>query len=297
MATIVFGGAMSHSPMMNLPIPKNHDQVERFKAAVSQLGSRLHEVNLDALVIFGPDHFRALFYDLMPAFVIGIDHLSGWGDWNTPTGPFSSSPDLARHILSTTLAAGFDPAFSHDLKVDHGITQPLQLLELTRLPLVPIIVNSAGVPLPTPRRCHDFGVAVGRSIASFPGNLRVAIVASGGLSHDPLAPSPENTLHGRTNGFASNRERETILMKNADTLQSRINREWDRSVLDHFERGNVAKFASQMTTESIFEAGGKGAQEVRTWIAMAGALGDPTMRVLSYEPIEALITGMGVIAT
>src|SRR2546421_6010496 len=112
MAKIVFGGAMSHSPMMNLPIPKGRDQVERFKNAVQELASRLRAAEPDVLVLFGPDHFRALFYDLMPAFTIGIDRIAGWGDWNTPTGPFVSQPELANHILHTCLAQDFDAAFS-----------------------------------------------------------------------------------------------------------------------------------------------------------------------------------------
>jgi 2,3-dihydroxyphenylpropionate 1,2-dioxygenase len=233
----------------------------------------------------------------MPAFVVGVEGISGWGDWDTPTGPFPAHPQLANHIVQTTLSENFDAAFSRELKVDHGITQPLQLMDLTRTPLVPIIVNAAGSPLPTPERCYRFGAAVGRAILSFPVDLRVAILASGGLSHDPPSPSDHNALHGRTNGFASDRERETKLMRMADKLESRINPKWDHDVLDHFELGTVAKLAAEMTTESILEAAGRGGQEIRTWIAMAGAIGNRPMRVLCYEPIDALITGMGVICT
>ena len=283
--------------MMNLPIPKDHDRVERFRVAVAQLASRLREAKPDVLVIFGPDHFRTLFYDLMPAFTLGRDRVSGWGDWNTPVGPFLSSSSLADHIVQTCLAHDVDITFSYDLKVDHGVTQPLQLMELTDLPIVPIIVNSAGVPLPHLRRCHQLGKIVRAAIGSFEPDLRVAIIASGGLSHDPPMPSAENTLHGRTNGFAESRERETKLMNMADKLQSRINVDWDRYVLSQFVEGQAAKLAAEMTQESIFAAAGNGGQEIRTWIAMAGALADSPMCVLGYEPIDALITGMGVIAT
>jgi 2,3-dihydroxyphenylpropionate 1,2-dioxygenase len=261
------------------------------------MSSRLRAAQADTLVVFGPDHFRALFYDLMPAFTIAVERVEGWGDWNTPVGPFRTSPGLAKHILDATLAEGFDPAFSYELKVDHGITQPLQLMKLTNIPIVPIVINSAGVPLPTPARCYSFGAAVGRAIASFPSNLKIAVVASGGLSHDPPAPSLENAIHGRTNGFAASREREKKLIQNADTLKSRINTTWDLNVLKHFESGNAAKLADELTTDSILEAAGNGAQEIRTWIAMAGALGKVEMHTLCYQPIDALITGMGAIAT
>jgi 2,3-dihydroxyphenylpropionate 1,2-dioxygenase len=295
-ATVVSCGAISHSPMMNYPIDRDHDRVDRFRTAAGEMSRRIREAKPDALVVFGPDHFRTLFYDLMPSFVIGIGSVSGWGDWNTPVGPFQTDGALANHILQSTRSAGFDLSFSQEIKVDHGVTQPLQLLELTDIPFVPVLVNAAGPPLPSPSRCHALGQAVGLAITSFPKNIRIAILASGGLSHDPPAPSPENALHGRSNGFASSREREIRLMKNIDTLKARINPEWDRRVLDHFAHGEGALLAQNLTTESIFDAAGNGGQEIRTWIAAAGAIRDQPMNTLFYEPIDALVTGMGVIA-
>jgi 2,3-dihydroxyphenylpropionate 1,2-dioxygenase len=298
MATIVFTGAMSHSPMMNFPVDKEFDreQIQRFKAAVTEMGNRLRQNRPDTIVIFGPDHFRALFTDLMPSFVIGTGEMRGFGDWNTPVGPFRTNPALANHLVDETLKSGFDPAFSREIKVDHGITQPLQLLDLDAS-IVPVLFNAAAPPLPTPERCHQFGTAVARAIKNFPGDLRVAIIASGGLSHDPPAPSSENALHGRTNGFAASRERETRLMNNVAALKARINPPWDRRILDHFCRGSVLSISRQLTTESIFADAGNGGQEIRTWIAAAGAAGDHPMNLLCYEPIDTLVTGMGVVVT
>jgi 2,3-dihydroxyphenylpropionate 1,2-dioxygenase len=259
------------------------------------MGGRLRAAKPDAIVLFGPDHFRTLFYDLMPAFTVGLEGISGWGDWNTPEGPFPASIAFAECIVNALLADGFEPAFSHELKVDHGITQPLQLMKLEDMPLVPIVVNAIAPPLPTPARCHAFGAAVGRAIRKAPQSLRVAVLASGGLSHDPPKPSWENCLYGRTNGFAASREREARLMSNASVLQARISPEWDRMVLDHFIGGEVTTLAGMLTTESIFEAAGNGGQEIRTWFAALGALGDARMNLLYYEPIDELIAGMGVI--
>jgi 2,3-dihydroxyphenylpropionate 1,2-dioxygenase len=295
MATVVFCGAISHSPMMNYPIDRDHDRVDRFRKAAAEMSRRIQDAGTEAIVMFGPDHFRTLFYDLMPSFVIGVGDVSGWGDWNTPAGPFETHPALAAHILQTTREAGFDAALSQEIRVDHGITQPLQLMELTDIPVVPILVNAAAPPLPLPSRCHAFGIAVGRAITSFPKDVRIAILASGGLSHDPPAPSRENALHGRSNGFASSREREYRLINNVDTLKARINTEWDRRVLDQFARGKAASLAQELTTEGIFDAAGNGGQEVRTWIAAAATIGDQPMEILFYEPIDVLVTGMGVI--
>ncbi len=297
MANIVFGAALSHSPLMNFPVKQDAGQIATFQAAVLAVRERLAASKPDVLVVFGPDHFRTLFYDLMPAFAIGIGNVGGWGDWDTPTGPFETHPALAKHILENLLADGFEPSFSKDIKVDHGVTQPLQLLNAESLPIVPILVNAAAPPLPSVPRCHAFGTAVGKAIDGFSEDIRIGLLASGGLSHDPPAPSDENAIHGRTNGFAANRDRETTLMRKVDSLQARINADWDRRILHHFSNGTVKALSANLTTESIFNAAGNGGQEVRTWVALAGALADARMRVVCYEPIEALITGMGVVTT
>src|SRR5205814_9802795 len=118
----------------------------RFTSALQEVRRRLEAAKPDVLVIFGPDHFRTLFYDLMPAFVIGIGSVEGWGDWDTPRGPFITHPVFAKYILDNVLRDGFEPAFSRDLKIDHGVTQPLQLLNATPTAIVPILINAAGPP-------------------------------------------------------------------------------------------------------------------------------------------------------
>jgi hypothetical protein len=52
------------------------------------------------------------------------------------------------------------------------------------IPTLPIMLNTYYPPnRPTPSRCHQIGELLGRVISAFPQQLRVAIVASGGLSH------------------------------------------------------------------------------------------------------------------
>lgn len=304
MAEIVLGGALSHSPLINMKPEQDRELIGRFEDGVAELSRRVREVEPDVVLVFGPDHFRSLFYDLMPAFVMGLGKLVGWGDWDSPVGPFETHRPLAKHILASVMEAGFEPTFSYDLKVDHGITQPLEMLDLQGLPLVPVLINAAGPPLPTPRRCFDLGAAVADAVACFPGDARVVVLGSGGLSHDPPTPDPESTdeatvaraVHGRTSGFAESRERETKLLEHIDDLAARINPEWDRRILDRFARGEAEALSSELDTDGIYQAAGNGGQEIRTWFAVAGALGDPEMDVLAYEPIPALVTGMGVVA-
>jgi aromatic ring-opening dioxygenase catalytic subunit (LigB family) len=52
------------------------------------------------------------------------------------------------------------------------------------VPMVPVIINTLYPPnQPTARRCYQLGRAVRAAIESFPGNQRIAVIGSGGLSH------------------------------------------------------------------------------------------------------------------
>lgn len=52
-----------------------------------------------------------------------------------------------------------------------------------RVPVVPMTINVVLYPLPTPARCWALGEAVGTAIKSYPKDLRVAVIGTGGLSH------------------------------------------------------------------------------------------------------------------
>ena len=50
--------------------------------------------------------------------------------------------------------------------------------------MIPVMVNTYYPPnQPTPKRCYAFGRAVRRAIESWDSDKRVAVMASGGLSH------------------------------------------------------------------------------------------------------------------
>ncbi len=102
--------------------------------------------------------------------------------------------ELALHLIRATGEAGFDAGASKELPagrygnhgIPHGWGFVLQqvLGGESELPIVPVFVNTFWQPNPpSARRCYEFGVALGDAIRSFPADLRVGVVASGGLSH------------------------------------------------------------------------------------------------------------------
>jgi hypothetical protein len=104
---------------------------------------------------------------------------------------FATKPELARAFIDRLIEAGFDVAIGnavpepYDLGFGHafGFVE-MRLLGGRPVPIVPVILNTYYPPnQPTPARCYDLGKALRAAIEAFEPDLRVAIVASGGLSH------------------------------------------------------------------------------------------------------------------
>jgi hypothetical protein len=132
-------------------------------------------------------HFTNFFLENFPQLYIGLGERN-WG----PTEAWlpidkawvPGHPGLGDHIARSTLQAGFDPAFSHQLELDHGVMTVYHELDPElQLPLVPIVQNCAVHPMMPLRRCYEFGVALGDAIRSYDGLDRVALAGAGGLSH------------------------------------------------------------------------------------------------------------------
>jgi hypothetical protein len=172
-------------------------------------------------------------------------------------------PGLAGHITRSLLNSGFDPAFSHQLELDHGVMTVYHELDPElQLPLVPIVQNCAVHPMMPLRRCYAFGVALGEAIRSYVGLDRVALVGAVGLSHFIGVPRVGD-----------------------------IDEEFDRWFLDVLERGDMDAVLD--LPDSELELAGNGAHEIRSWLAVAGALAPARGVTMSYEPIYPWITGMG----
>ena len=101
--------------------------------------------------------------------------------------------DLAAHMVHQSVQDDFDVTALGEQPADGGVLRQLghsygfiyrRVLHSRPIPLIPILVNTYYPPnQPTPKRCIDFGRALGRAIKSWKGHERVAVVASGGVSH------------------------------------------------------------------------------------------------------------------
>jgi 2,3-dihydroxyphenylpropionate 1,2-dioxygenase len=305
MSDLVAVGALSHSPLLNgatagKTLPAG---VGAFGDAARALGRRLLDARPDVLLVIGPDHFRSLFYANMPAFLLGTGTVRGYGDWGTRAGELPSLPAFARALHRGLLARDFDVSCSYDAEIDHGLTQPLDLCAIpASLPVVPLIVNANAPPRPSVRRCFALGAALRDAIAAHPMPLRVAALASGGLSHTPpgadidraTGPARERLIHGAATVRADEAGRVAGILASVATLARGINEAWDRRLLARLGAGDGASVAAELDDEAIDAEGGNGGHEVRTWFVAAGLAGGAPLETLAYAPVPELITGMGV---
>ncbi len=307
MAQVIGNISLSHSPLWNLkPDPQAGESGAEFVASVERARTIVERLSPDAIVIFGPDHARGVFYDLLPAFAIGIERVQGVGDYFTPNGELPIASELAKDIFFGTTQRGFDPALSLDMRIDHGLTQVYsRLVPKLDIPIIPIIVNSGCSPLPSFARSFSFGQAVGDAIRASASKARVLVIGSGGMSHWPASIDAfdesiteewrEFLVHGRAqvDEKEAGRQAKAVALSNGEAT-GQIAEEWDRDCLARILKDpSVLGF---LDGEDVEEVAGPGAGELRTWAAAAGAWAGP-IAWTGYEPVPSWITGMGIISS
>jgi aromatic ring-opening dioxygenase catalytic subunit (LigB family) len=267
MGNIAFSAAMSHAPGITaFPDAPPKDQRERFFSAVKTTRDTLSAAKLDALIVIAPDHFTNFFNDNMPAFCVGLNetYVGPSEDWiRIDRRNIPGAPNLAREILDSAFASGIEPAFSETLRLEHSAMVPLSLLTPDMdVPIVWVVLNCQVPPLPSFRRCYEFGQAIRKTIEKR--SERIGLLATGGLSHAPGAAEMDQ-----------------------------LDEPFDREFLALVERKDVEGILA-LPNHRIDEAG-FGTWEVRQWLVLMGAVPERKGHVLAYEPIKEWDTGCAVV--
>lgn len=184
MGEIVAAMATVHAPQL-ITRPPNEDQaqLDASIAAMRRLGKVLDETKPDALVIIGLDHLETFFLDATPTFAMVVGEWAR-AEYATVRRRLSIHQPLARTLLNGLVARGFDITYAQDALLGHAFASPFEYVHEGRdIPVIPMFVNVYLPPMPTPRRCAELGRALAAIIHARP--ERVAIMASGGMSHYP----------------------------------------------------------------------------------------------------------------
>lgn len=173
--------------------------------ALAVLKETLYRTSPDVVVIVGDDQHENLLDDNMPVFCVyrgssveAVDRSDRRSvAWKAAEEDgrvldlksFTCAPQLADHLIHYLIDEGFDLASSNQLRPQIGLGHAFknvysQVMHDGRFPIVPFMVNTFFPPnQPTPRRCYSLGQALRNAIEAWDGDKRVAVVASGGLSH------------------------------------------------------------------------------------------------------------------
>jgi protocatechuate 4,5-dioxygenase beta chain len=275
MAEIVATIALSHAPGLTGWLDKAPPaQQESLRRGFGELGRILRATRPDVIIGFANDHVLNLPLDSAIDFCVGT--AAGWRgpapwfqDWvNVPPYAVAGHPELARTLVREAGRRGVALAFRDELLFDDNWSVPLLYLTPDYdIPLVPIHMNCIVPPVPTPERCYAVGSAVADIVRTCrPAGERVAIMGTGGLSHDPGGPK-----------------------------YFYVDEAFDRWFLAILAEGRPDKVLREVTLERLAAAGDGGTTELLAWIAAMGAVGDRRARTICYEPAVELRCGMGCI--
>ena len=274
MARIVGGISTSHVPLIGKAIAEGR-QAEPywrpFFAGYEPVHEWLAKVRPDVLVMIYNDHGLNFFLDKLPTFAVGAaaeyrNADEGWGLKLFP--PFPGDQDLSWHLIESLIADEFDITTCQEMLVDHAFAIPMALMwpNTRHWPVrtVPVCINTVQHPLPSPARCYKLGQAIGRAIASYPSDVRVLVVGTGGMSHQ---------LDGQRAGF--------------------INSEFDQLCFEKLTRDPQA--LTRYSVRQLVELAGTQGVEILMWLAARGALSSSVAEVHRNYHIPISNTASGLL--
>lgn len=268
--SVVFAGACSHAPGITGRAERAEAETrdaetrDAFYAAFDRMREALEAAQPDVLIVIAAEHFANFFMDNMPAICMGMaEHYEGPIEDEAWLGikhrRVSGDAALAERLIKSIMQ-DIDLAYAQEWKFDHGIMVPLHFLSpRDDLTVIPVNINCQGPPLIPLHRCYAFGRALRRACDRQP--ERIAIVATGGISHWPATPD-----------------------------SGTINEAWDREFLDHFVNNRREELLAY-SDEDIYKQAGQGGFEIRTFIALAGATEGARGEVWFYAPIPIFAVG------
>jgi 2,3-dihydroxyphenylpropionate 1,2-dioxygenase len=228
--------------------------------AFAVLRSDLQAAKPDVLIVVANDQFVNFFFNVIPTFFVTLaDEVKG--QFTSHSFRYKNHRELGQAILRAGIERGIDFAFGEYVELQHTQTVPLYfLLPKAEIPILPIYVNTWVDPIPTPRRCYEIGELI-RAVAERR-NERIAILATGGLSHFPGSPRI-----------------------------GEIDTEFDHKLLEIMRDGK-GRMLADYSLEQLTQAGDS---EFLNWMVALGTVGDAKAASTAYMP-DYVATGWGFVS-
>ncbi len=250
MASIIGGVATTHVPSIGKAIAdkkQNDPYWAPFFRGFDYVHQWLARAKPDVAVVFYNDHGLNFFLDKLPTFAVGAadQYRSEDEGWGIPVSQSArGDAALSWHLINTLVADDFDITMCQDMLIDHAVTIPMSLMwpgATWPVKIVPVEINTVQHPLPSLKRCLALGRSIGRAIESYPQDLRVMVLGTGGLSHQ---------LDGTRAGF--------------------VNKDFDKLCMDKIV--NEPDALTRYSIHELVELSGSQGVEFLNWMAMRGAM-------------------------
>lgn len=275
MAEIVGGITSSHIPAIGNALAddeaRNSDYWKRFFDGYEPVKEWLAEVDPDLAIVVYNDHGLNFFLDKVPTFALGCaDQYSNADEgWALPQlVKFEGDAAFSWHLAESLIGQDFDLTTCQEMLVDHGFIVPMELMwgHLPQYPVkaIPFAVNTVQHPLPSARRCLALGRALRKAIESYPDDMKVVVLGTGGMSHQ---------LQGERAGL--------------------IDVDFDMQCMDSVI--NDPDWLAGMTNTEIIEKAGTEGVEIIMWLIMRGALHSNVNVVHKHYHAPISNTGAGVL--
>jgi aromatic ring-opening dioxygenase catalytic subunit (LigB family) len=277
MGKIVFAAGVPHAPtLVGLFERAPVDVQNTVRDSFATLKAELSAAKPDVIIIFVNDHLVNSRIRAYPDFLIGMsDEHRGPHEWFKPwigCRDYVAKGDrkVAGALLGGMLKRGVRMfAEPSNLKFDDNLSVPVVMTDLDELgiPIVPVLQNCVVPPIPDQHRCY----AVGQAVADFirkdlPDDTRVAMIGSGGLSHEPGGARYYN-----------------------------IDAEFDTWFLGLAASGDHERMLSELTIDRMEAAGSGGTAELLAWVVAMGAIGPCSGRSLGYANFKDFRCGFGMV--
>ncbi len=273
MARIIGGVTSSHIPAVGNAITDRKTQEPYWKRFFDGYGPAkawLSERKPDVVIVVYNDHGLNFFLDKIPTFALGCADAyrnddEGWA--LAPVAPFRGDAQFSWHIAESLINQEFDICTCQEMKVDHGFVNPLRALygtlDVWPVTTIPLAVNTVQHPVPSGLRCYKLGQALRAAVESYPDDLSVVVLGTGGMSHQ---------LQGERAGL--------------------INVEFDLECMDKI--ANDPRWMTQISNAELIRQAGTEGIETIMWLVMRGALQSNVKVIHKHYHAPISNTGAGV---
>lgn len=245
----------------------NKEDLAELEESFGVLREGLAEAAPDAIIMVANDHLDNFFFDHLPSFAVATGPIAEGPFWyeseimNLPSYKCVVHQEIAQDVLRMGAENGVQFSQVHEFRIDHAFTLPLSYVRPEQdIPIVPIISNAFGYPIPNNRRWYALGEFIQEVIDARPADERIAVIGSFNLTVEVGGPKMGN-----------------------------YNQDFNRWVLEQMREGAKDVLVDSLTVPRLIEEGNSTA-EFLNYVTVLGVVGDRKPDFIKHKPVRGVGT-------